>query len=282
MQAQLVGSAREAGRAEIATNVLHNVGNVLNSVNVSASVISTTLQKSRLPGLPRALALLQAHGDDLGRFLTEDPKGKLLPGYLGAVADALAAEQKGMADELARLIKSIDHIKDIVATQQTHAAGNHVIEPVDPAELADDALRMQGSALARHQVAVVREFEPMPPVPVDRGRVLQILVNLISNAKAAMSSASADGQQLTLKIDRPGAGRLRFVVQDQGEGIAPENLTRIFSHGFTTRPSGHGFGLHSSALAARELGGSLTASSEGVGRGATFVLELPIDPALPA
>lgn len=275
-QGQLVATAREAGRAEIATNVLHNVGNVLNSVNISASVISSTLQKSRLPGLPRALALLQAHGADLGRYLSEDAKGKLLPGYLEAVAQALAAEQKEMAGELGRLIKSIDHIKDIVATQQTHAAGQQVIEPVLPAELAEDALRMQGSALVRHQVTVVREFEAIPPVPLDRGRVLQILVNLISNAKAAMSTAGTTGQQLTLRIDRPAGDRLRFVVRDEGEGISPENLTRIFSHGFTTRRDGHGFGLHSSALAARELGGSLTVVSAGVGQGATFTLELPL------
>ncbi|HEY8358572.1 MAG TPA: ATP-binding protein [Ramlibacter sp.] len=275
-QGQLVATAREAGRAEIATNVLHNVGNVLNSVNISAGVISSTLQKSRLPGLPRGLALLQEHGDDLGRYLTEDPKGKLLPGSLEAVAQAVAAEHKGMAEELTRLIKSIDHIKDIVSTQQTHAAGQQVIEPVQPGELAEDALRMQGSALARHQVAVVKEFEAIPPVPLDRGRVLQILVNLISNAKAAMSTAATSGQQLTLRIDRPAPDRLRFVVKDEGEGISPENLTRIFSHGFTTRRTGHGFGLHSSALAARELGGSLTVLSEGVGKGATFTLELPL------
>lgn len=277
-QGQLVATAREAGRAEIATNVLHNVGNVLNSVNVSASVISTTLQRSRLPGLPRALQLVREHEDDLGRFFSGDPKGRLLPDYLDAVAQALASEQAAMGEEVVRLIKSVDHIKDIVSTQQTHAAGHQVIEPVHPSELAEDALRMQGSALARHQVAVVRHFEPIPPVPLDRGRVLQILVNLISNAKAAMSTASTAGQQLTLRIERPAADRLRFVVEDQGEGISAGNLTRIFSHGFTTRRNGHGFGLHSSALAARELGGALTVVSEGVGKGATFTLELPLAP----
>ncbi|MDB5751274.1 MAG: ATP-binding region, ATPase domain protein [Ramlibacter sp.] len=278
-QGQLVTAARGAGRAEIATNVLHNVGNVLNSVNVSASVIGGTLRKSRLPGLPRALALLQEHPDDLGDFLARDPKGKQVPGYLRAMAKALAGEQKVMGEELDRLVKSIDHIKDIVSTQQTHAGGNHVAEPVQPAELAEDALRMQGSALARHQVAVVRQFEPMPALPLDRSRVLQILVNLISNAKAAMSTAAATGRQLTLKIERPAADRLRFVVRDEGEGIAPENLARMFVPGFTTRSDGHGFGLASSALAASELGGALSGESAGVGHGATFTLELPIVPA---
>lgn len=275
-QSELLATARAAGRAEIATNVLHNVGNVLNSVNVSAGVIGTTLRNSRVDGLARAMQLVQAHSDRLGDYLTRDEKGRLLVGYLQAVADTLAGERNDMQQELARLVKSVDHIKDIVATQQSHATGGHVIEPVQPSELADDALRMQGTALARHQVTVLRDYQPVPAVPLDRGRVLQILVNLISNAKAAMAGMPGTGHRLTLRIALPAPDRLRFVVEDEGVGIPPENLTRIFAHGFTTRDKGHGFGLHSSALAARDMGGDLRAHSAGVGQGATFVLEIPI------
>jgi signal transduction histidine kinase len=281
-QSELVATARQAGRAEIATNVLHNVGNVLNSVNVSASVIGGTLRKSRLSGLGRALAMLGEHEADIGEFLTRDEKGKMLPGYLAAIGGALAEEHKGMALELDRLIKSLDHIKDIVATQQSHAVAGHVIEPVRPADLAEDALRMQSTALARHHVKVVREFEAVPVLPLDRGRVLQILVNLISNAKAAMGELPAEARRLTVRIHMVTPSLLRIAVSDVGEGIVPENLTRIFAHGFTTRRDGHGFGLHSSALAAREVGGTLTASSAGRGTGATFTLELPVPAAQPA
>ena len=63
---------------------------------------------------------------------------------------------------------------------------------------------------------------------------------------------------------------------DNGIGIPADNLTRIFGHGFTTRKEGHGFGLHSGALAAKELGGALTVESDGPGKGATFTLEFPI------
>lgn len=276
-QSELMATAREAGRAEIATNVLHNVGNVLNSVNVSAGVIGGALRNSRVAGLTRAMQLMADHSADLGEFLTRDEKGRMLPGYLHAVADALDKERHAMLEELGRLTKSIDHIKDIVATQQSHAATANVIEPVNPGELADEALRMQGTALARHQVAVVRDYQPMPPMPLDRGRVLQILVNLISNAKAAMASMPQDKpHRLTLRVEITPEALLRFSVRDEGEGIPPENLTRIFSHGFTTRKSGHGFGLHSSALTARQMGGTLTARSDGAGLGATFTLELPM------
>jgi signal transduction histidine kinase len=277
-QGELVAAARQAGRAEIATNVLHNVGNVLNSVNTSASVIGGILGRSRLSGLGRALDMLRGHGDDIGRFLAEDEKGRMLPGYLSAAGQAVAAEHEEMGAELGRLVKSIEHVKDIVATQQSHAVGGQIAEPVAPADLAEEALRMQGSSLARHQVEVVREFQPVPMVPLDRGRILQILVNLISNAKHAMAGLAEGRQRLTLRIEQPAPQTLRISVRDEGKGIPAENLTRIFSHGFTTRPGGHGFGLHSSALAAREMGGVLTAASDGPGRGATFTLDLPLQP----
>jgi signal transduction histidine kinase len=106
--------------------------------------------------------------------------------------------------------------------------------------------------------------------------MLLIMVNLIKNAKQAMGRNAGPSQQIRLKVDLAEGPKLRVQVQDEGEGIAPENLTRIFSHGFTTRRDGHGFGLHSCALAAMEMGGKLTAESDGPGRGATFTLEVPV------
>lgn len=278
-QGELLATARQAGRAEIATNVLHNVGNVLNSVNTSTGVMAGTLRKSRLPGLAKAVQLLQQNAGQLGDYLTRDEKGRMLPGYIGALSDTLAQEQQALQEELRRLTRSVEHITEIVSTQQSHARPGKVVEPVQPSDLAEDALRLQGDSLARHQVNVVREFGPVPVVPLDRGSVLQILVNLISNAKTAMSGLAHGAQRLTLRVEMAAPDRLRFSVRDEGEGIAPENLTRIFAHGFTTRATGHGFGLHSSALAASQLGGSLTAHSDGPGLGATFVLELPVQAA---
>ncbi|MFY0573228.1 ATP-binding protein [Cystobacter fuscus] len=109
----------------------------------------------------------------------------------------------------------------------------------------------------------------------DKHKVLMILVNLISNARYAMESVPQGHRLLVLTLDTLVEGRLRVAVTDNGVGIAEDMLTCIFQHGFTTREGGHGFGLHASALAAQELGGSLVAQSEGPGRGATFILELP-------
>ncbi|WP_455885253.1 DAHL domain-containing protein [Pseudomonas spelaei] len=275
-QSELLDSARQAGMAEIATNVLHNVGNVLNSVNISAELVTRKLRGSKALGLGKAMQLINEHQSDLGTFLTEDEKGKLLPGYLNQLVEAIAVEQQGMADELAQLSKSVDHIKDIVSTQQSYAGASALKEPVHISALMEDALRMNAGALSRHNVTVVKEYGQVPEVLADKHRLLLIMVNLISNAKYAMSNLSDRPRQMTLRVQTLEDNTLQISVKDEGEGIPAENMTRIFTHGFTTRKEGHGFGLHSCALAAVEMNGQLSAHSDGPGQGAIFTLTMPL------
>ncbi|MDY4298934.1 DAHL domain-containing protein [Pseudomonas salmasensis] len=275
-QSELMDSARQAGMAEIATNVLHNVGNVLNSVNISADLVSRKLRASKALGLGKAMQLINARQGDLGTFLTEDEKGKLLPGYLNQLVEAIAIEQQGMSDELAQLSKSVDHIKDIVSTQQSYAGASTLLEPVNISALMDDALRMNAGALSRHHVTVVKAYAPVPEILADKHRLLLIMVNLISNAKYAMDKLSERPRQITLAVESVGDQTLKISVKDDGEGIPPENMARIFTHGFTTRKEGHGFGLHSCALAAVEMNGQLSAHSDGPGLGAVFTLTIPM------
>lgn len=272
-QGALVNAARDAGRAEVATNVLHNVGNVLNSVNVSAQLMLDRVEASKTEKLVRAVQMLEAHQADLGAYLAHDPKGKLLPAYLGQVAGTLAQEQRELKEEMQMLARHIDHIKEVVTTQQGYAGVSTVTEPVRMTDLVEDALRLDQHALARAGVTVVREFDEVPALPLDRSRVLQILVNLVSNARHALAAAATGSRRLTVRVAH-GDGTLQVSVSDDGEGIPAENLTRIFSHGFTTRRDGHGFGLHSCALAAAAMGGTLVADSDGPGTGATFTLRL--------
>ncbi|MDX1366231.1 ATP-binding protein [Pseudomonas sp.] len=274
-QSELVATARQAGMAEIATNVLHNVGNVLNSVNISADLVSRRVRASKSQGLAKAVQLINQHAADLGEFISHDAKGKLLPGYLNQLVEALASEQQGIIEELEHLTRSVDHIKEIVATQQSYAGASSMLEAVRVTDLLEDALRMNAGALQRHRVRVIKAFSEVPPLLLDKHRLLLILINLISNAKQALSARDNPAHELTLSVRLLDEGNLRICVQDNGEGIAAENLTRIFAHGFTTRKDGHGFGLHSCALAAMEMEGSLTAHSDGPGHGAVFVLELP-------
>ncbi|WLI43998.1 ATP-binding protein [Pseudomonas beijingensis] len=275
-QAQLAAAARQAGMAEIATNVLHNVGNVLNSVNISADLVTRKLRTSKALGLGKAVQMMNEHADDLGDFIAHDEKGKLLPGYLNQLVDALAVEQQSMTEELGQLSKSVDHIKEIVAAQQSYAGPSSLAETVQVKELIEDALRMNAGIIAAHRITVVRDLAETPLLQLDKHRVLLILINLIKNASRAMGDRPELTPQIILQSEIPQADTLVIKVIDNGEGIAPENLTRIFAHGFTTRKDGHGFGLHSCVLAAMEMGGSLEAHSDGPGTGATFTLKLAI------
>ncbi len=279
LQQRVREASRHAGMAEVATSVLHNVGNVLNSVNVSADIVVGNLRSSRLSGLQRVVSLVQEHPDDLGSFIDRDPRGRHLPLYLAELSKQLSNDQDKTLDEIESLKKNIAHIKEIVAMQQRYAkiAVGGVTETLDLTNLVDESLRINLSAFEGRAIAVVREFERVPLITVDKHKVLQILVNLVRNAKDACEAAGDVMKRVTVRVAQCARG-VEVAVTDTGVGIPHENMIRIFNHGFTTKKSGHGFGLHSGALAARELGGELRAHSGGPGAGATFVLELPVTP----
>ena len=273
---QLMVASRQAGMAEVATGVLHNVGNVLNSVNVSASLVVDSVRTSRAASLAKVVELLDSHQTDLAEFLSKDVKGKRLHGFLAELNHHLAAERTALIAELQSLTGNIEHIKEIVAMQQANAHRFGVVETAQAAELMESALKMIEAAYNRHHIGLVREFEEVPSILIDKHKVLQILINLLQNAKRACSQSTEKDRRVTVRIRRNGEHTIRMEVADNGVGIPAENLTRIFAHGFTTQADGHGFGLHNGSLTAQQLGGTLTAHSEGSGKGATFILELPL------
>jgi signal transduction histidine kinase len=198
-----------------------------------------------------------------------------MPAYLQELAADLVDERDTAVAELTELRGNVEHIKEIVAMQQSYAKRGGLIETVDIRGLIEDSLRMNEGAFSRHGVRMSRDYADVPPIQVDRHKVLQILVNVIRNAKYACDEAQGNAKQITVRIRATNESVLISVI-DTGVGIPKENLERIFSHGFTTRVDGHGFGLHSSAIAAKEMGGTLRAESAGPGQGATFTLALPL------
>ncbi len=275
-QQKLLETSRLAGMAEVATGVLHNVGNVLNSVNVSAGVVLDKLRSSRAAKVSEAAELLIARHATLADYLTQDPGGQKLPGYFVKLGQQLAEENTALLAEMDRLTRNIEHIKEVVSMQQSYAKISGLSEELSIARLVEDALAMNGDSLTRHGITLVRHFTPAALVRADRHRVLQILINLLRNAKNALNEALREDKQITFSIVQADDKIVRVSITDNGIGIAPENLTLIFGHGFTTRRDGHGFGLHSGALAAKEMGCTLSVHSDGLGHGATFTLDLPI------
>jgi signal transduction histidine kinase len=278
LRGQLKEALRQSSLVEVATGALHNVGNVLNSINVGASRVGERLRQSRIGNLGQALCLLRQHQTEWAAFLTEDPQGRQLPDHLETLVEHLAAEHAEMVREIEALLRDIEHVKEIVSVQQAYVRKCGILETVPPVELVEDALRMNWGAFERHGIRIIRKFGEVPRVTVDRHGVLQILINLIRNAKYALAESSPSEKRLVVGVTPQGPDRVVISVRDNGVGIPPEYLARVFERGFTTKPAGHGFGLHSGWLAAREMGGQLTASSDGIGKGAMFCLELQVVP----
>jgi len=272
---ELREASRQAGMAEVATGVLHNVGNVLNSVNVAAGVLSDRLNNSKSSGVSK-LSKLLTEQNDLSRFIADDERGRQIPAYLQKLAEHLEKEQADMRKELHELVMNVEHIKEIVATQQNYARVLGVEEVVDLSEVMEDAIKIHGGSYERHGIKLIREYDKLPQMTLDKHKVMQILINFLSNAKYACDAGQKHEKMVAVRLKMIAPDRVRMEVADNGIGIAPENIKRIFSQGFTTRKGGHGFGLHSGALAAKELGGTISAESTGIGQGATFILEIPI------
>lgn len=266
--------SREAGVAEVATSILHNIGNALNSVNTATSVIGNKLRKTRLPGLEKVLGLMS---DVDGPILGDDPeKTKQLTNYLSMLNQQLREEQKDIREELGRLIKHIKHIETIVSSQQSHATQSSIIEDIVLEDVIEESLGMNNANIINAGINITKDYQSIDKLKGEQHKVMQILVNLIRNAVESImeQKPAIPTLSLTLQQDKD---KLSISIKDNGVGINEEGLKKIFTFGFTTKEQGHGFGLHGSILEAKNMGGMLNVDSTGKGQGATFTLVLPIE-----
>ncbi len=280
MNTKLVDASRLAGMADVASGILHNVGNVLNSVNVSVTLLDDTVRRSNADGVVKIAALLKSKSEaagGLGAFFTNDEKAKKVPDFMDGLAKQLSGERTKLGDEIGALRKNVDHIREIVAMQQAYTSKSGVCETLQLLDVVNDAAELSIDSKGPGEIEVIRDFDDVPLLMIDRHRTMQILVNLLRNARHAVRDSHRDDPRITIRVRNQG-DRLAICVEDNGVGVATKNFGRLFEQGFTTKKDGHGYGLHSSANVARELGGSLTAHSDGAGRGATFTLDLPLTP----
>ncbi len=275
INAKISAISRSAGMAEVASGVLHNVGNVLNSVNVSTSVIRESIHASKLKNLEKIVALLDEHHDDIADYIASDEKGSEIPHFISLLSEKLKAEQKTILDELNSLDHNITHIKNIIQMQQSYAGNYGVLEMVDLKELLEDSLKINLQGLEQCDLEVIRQYDQVPTIYIDKHKVMQVLINLISNAKHAMVDNQCQQSKLYLRLFER-QGYITIEVEDTGIGISEEDISHIFEYGFKKRKGGHGFGLHNSALVAHDIGGEITVNSDGPGKGACFGFTLPL------
>jgi signal transduction histidine kinase len=278
---RLMGLSRKAGMSEVASGVLHNVGNVLAGVNCLIVSLKNAIQNSRMHKLSHLSELLQGHASDLPRFIADDPHGQQVLPYIEQLATRWQVESGHLEADVDALAVNVRHIQSIVDSQQRFATRTQVTEPTQLQGVIAEISVLCEQSLERHGVTICTELdEVLPEVSVDRTRLLEVLVNLVTNAKESLIAAGTPSPTIRISVHRFADECVRIEVKDNGGGIAPENLTQIFQPAFTTKAKGLGFGLHFSALAVKEMGGTLTVSSEGLGRGATLTIDLPCD-ALP-
>jgi signal transduction histidine kinase len=270
-----LGLARAAGMAEVASNVLHNVGNVLTSAIINMGLLVEAAAASRMGQVSQISTLLEEHRASLADFLTHHPRGSLLPQYISALGEELLHEQAKLKDKLGTVSQHLDQIRAIIQVQQKYARYSLLMEECDLSQVLEDALRLQLPELERQGISLSRDMSPLPALQMDKHKVLHILIHLISNAMSAMEELPPEQRHLRVRLSAEGT-RARLQVVDTGTGIAPEIRKNLFRQGFTTRKEGHGLGLHLSALAAQALGGRLLLESDGPGKGATATLELPL------
>jgi sensor domain CHASE-containing protein/HAMP domain-containing protein len=274
---QLVESAHEAGKSTVASEVLHNVGNALNSVNVSSGLVSSRLHRMNLQDLERLARAIDQHSGDLAAYLDRDERGKHIPEYLRQLVESLVRDRESALTECTVLTEGLVHMVEIVKAQQNHVERPTAMDIVSTSSELEAALRISGAA-TDGGVQIVREYQGTPRVRAQKHKLLQILVNLLRNARDAVDAGESTNPRIVMRLStHPDGEFVRIEIQDNGVGIDPDNVVAIFGSGFTTKAGGHGLGLHSSANLAIQMGGRLTAHSEGLGKGSTFVLELPLE-----
>lgn len=275
VQRELLDASRLAGMSQVARSVVHNVGNALNSVNVSATLIDDHVRRSKLEKLAKLAALFREHESDLAEFLARDAKGRTVTSYLTALTRELDEERGLVAKEVAELRKHVEQIKEIVAQQQAHAHTTEFIEPLDAAGLMDDAWRLNRARLDRGGVEVEKRVMSNATVLGQRGKVLEILVTLLQNAAHACGRNAPGNRLVTLGIGTDGEKTVRLSVSDNGPAIPPEEAARMFNADFAGPKTELSFELHEAANAATEMDGALMLRSDAATGRNVYTLVLP-------
>lgn len=273
-QKELIEKAHKAGMTDVASDTLHNIGNILNSVKTSNNVIHDITRKSSLEGLNRALDLLRENVDTLEQFISSDSRGKKLVEYLLSLQSPLNREMEQIGEQSKRLAEKVVLMTNVIHAQQIYASGGYMEEQVNLADIVDTVLDLHADALNSFGIAIEKAFEAVPGIVVQKTKLSHVLMNLIGNAKDAMLDTPKEEKKLSITITQDQKA-VYLKVKDTGHGIRFEDLRRVFNHGYTTKPEGHGFGLHNSANFMTEMRGAIWAESDGEGKGACFVLKFP-------
>ncbi|CEG57984.1 ATP-binding protein [Legionella fallonii] len=278
LYAQLNTAIKKAGMTDVVTNVLHDIGTILNSINTSISIISEKISKSRVADLAKLTQLLYDHQADIQNYISNDPHGKHVLNYLQLLSNNWVRDNESLICETSSLHNNIGHIKNIIALQQTSSRSIETCEEVSISELIEDSLSLNKAAYERYKIKVARDFQLQKKVVIDKIKLFQVIINLIKNSIDSLKEKKEKNKKLIVTTQTKDEANFIIKVIDNGVGIASEHLNKVFTYGFTTKKTGHGFGLHACINAVKEMHGTLSVASDGLSKGATFTLILPNKP----
>jgi PAS domain S-box-containing protein len=274
MHKKNIDMAHAAGMAEMASDTLHNVGNVLNSIKISAESISETFRTGTydFKNLIQATNLLNQKFNCTDDFIANDPNNKKLLEYLVLFSDGLQQEKLQTLENIDRLLKGVRVVENIVAAQQTYASLESMMDSHNLKDIVEDSITLKNDLLERYSIKIEKDFKSVNKVHVQKSKLVHILLNLIHNAADAMVSEPPEQRKLSFVIEQS-EGAVFLEVKDSGQGIPTDKHQKIFTHGYTTKDDGHGFGLHSSAKYMAEMNGKIWVENNVDQSGVTFILQ---------
>lgn len=268
---ELIESSRKAGMAEVATGVLHNVGNVLNSINISVSMLSSNLDRLDSRSIHKVRNLLEENKNSPENFFDANGKGLQLIEYLQLLANDRENVHKTLYKELETIEQNVDHVKHIVRMQQSHANSKGIKEERRLSDLLEEAIVIADLSTSQPEILLKRDYDTGDLVDLETHKLLQILINLLTNAKDSVVASANNNKQICLSFKCMDP-EIEISVEDNGVGMESSDPDKIFSMGYSTKPDGHGYGLHTSANLTAEIGGTIKVYSEGNNKGARFTL----------
>ncbi len=277
LNTQLAELSRRAGMSEVAESVLHNIGNVLNSVGISLAVIHekmTTDQSLKLKEVANLIEVGVAKKDNT----FSDEKGLAIAKYLNDLSQILLEKQQNIGDELDKLEKHFQHISSIVLMQRDFSGFSGLTEKIKVVDLLEQAKQLSYETSMENMIQITQYCEFNDDILIDKMKALQILINLLRNATQAVLMCKTQAvKEISITTQQSAEeGFFDITVSDNGVGIEKEAMNKVFRMNYTTKNEGHGIGLHTSVIAAEKMGGKLTVKSPGQNQGAVFTLTLPI------
>jgi signal transduction histidine kinase len=273
-QEELVNKAMEAGRAQLAAMVLHNIGNAMTPVNVQVEGMKANQSAQIVEYLEKCYQELNAHSGDLNRYIHEDQRGKEVFRYLGELIASIKEERRRNGDAVDKIDRAIAYVSEILTLQQAYAASEQENKQrVDLNSLMDDATRMQMGGLERKGITVEHNLATnLPKLLIDKNRLMQVIVNFIKNSSEALERLTSVKRKKLIRIKTfANNGRVGFEIADNGIGLDPQEIDHIFDFGKSYKGTA-GFGLYYCKMFVEDNRGTLTINSPQKGKGTTVTV----------